>query len=240
MGRTLKVLADLVDARAYRSTLATKERLSAGLERLTFVSEEFHDASADPGDATALRVSAKDFRHYTPALLDTETGELSIVVQRHGSGPGETLIDSWTGGEQVRICQWASVRSFTWPTDDAPVVVIGDGTVISLAMSMAERSGREGRDLTIVLEVDRPEVEATCALLPGAHVIAADGPPGAGTDAWLVELGHTLIASDDALFFLAGHGQSIQGQRARLRDELGAHRRRIRTQPFWATGKVGL
>jgi NADPH-dependent ferric siderophore reductase len=44
----------------------------------------------------------------------------------------------------------------------------------------------------------------------------------------------------DPVAYLAGNGPAIQRQRTLLRDVVGLDRRSVKTQPFWAEGKVGL
>ncbi|MGW0981360.1 SIP domain-containing protein [Streptomyces xiamenensis] len=50
----------------------------------------------------------------------------------------------------------------------------------------------------------------------------------------------TVARLAPAAAYLAGHGQSVQAQRDLLRTVRGLDRRTIRTQPYWATGSMGL
>lgn len=240
MGRTLAVLADRVEAQSIPAVVVVHEELGAHLTRLVLSSPHFATATTDPCDVTAFRVSRKDFRHYTPAVLDRTKHELTIVVHRHGSGPGEELIAGWSVGTGVKVCRWSSTRTFHWDETTAPVVLFGDATVISLAMAFTERAADEGRESLIVLEVDAADVAATDQLVPGAVVVVAGSQPGAGLDTWLDEHPDRIASLASPMFYLAGHGQSIQRQRATLRKAHDVDRRRIRTQPYWATGAAGL
>ena len=240
MGRTLGVIADRVDAQSMPAVVVGHEALGQHLTRLVLTSPELATATTDPCDVTAFRVSRTEFRHYTPATIDQRARELTIIVHRHGSGLGEELVASWSVGSDVRVCRWSSTRSFRWQRGVDPVVLLGDATVISLAMAVAGRAADEGRDALIVLEVDAGDVEATRGLVPDAIVVAAEGEPGRALDAWLVDHVADVAALPAPAIYLAGHGQSIQRQRARLRDVGGIDRRRISTQPYWATGRSGL
>ena len=151
MGRTLGVIADRVEAAAHLAEVVANEPLSPQLSRLVLRSDDFTTASFEPCDVTAFRVSRKDFRHYTPAALDQESGELTIIVQRHGDGPGARLIEGWVAGDAVRVCQWSSTRAFHWVRGTGPVVVVGDATVISLVMGASERAEQEGREFRGIL-----------------------------------------------------------------------------------------
>lgn len=238
MAKTPAFLADRIMAAGHATKVVERSPLGETLTKIVLASEDFRTATTEPGDSTALRTGRTDFRHYTPAVIDQAAGELTIIVHRHGSGPGEALIESWQGGEHVQLCKWASVRSFRWHEGDNQVVVVGDATVISWAMSAQTRAAQESRPLLVLLEVRAGDVEATRELVPGAEVVAAGEEPGAAIDEWLAA--HSGRIRSDATVFLAGHGQSIQRQRAFLRDTVGLDRRQIKTQPFWADGKVGL
>jgi NADPH-dependent ferric siderophore reductase len=76
--------------------------------------------------------------------------------------------------------------------------------------------------------------------VPGAVVVAAGHDPGVALDGWLAEHPEAVVALGHPAIYLAGHGQSIQRQRAFLRETCGIDRRRISTQPYWATGRSGL
>ena len=165
---------------------------------------------------------------------------MTIVVHRHGSGPGEALIAGWEVGDDVRVCRWSSARGFRWATDGRPVVLLGDASVISLAMSVRDRATVERRTALIVLEVDVHDVDAARGLVPGAVVVAAGDEPGRALDAWLEQHGGQIAELADPVVYLAGHGQSIQRQRDHLRHARGLDRKQVRTQPYWATGKTGL
>jgi NADPH-dependent ferric siderophore reductase len=240
MGRTLGVIADRVDAQSIPAVVVAHEAMGAHLTRLVLSSPHLAEATTDPCDVTAFRVSRTDFRHYTPAVLDQAARELTIVVHRHGGGPGEELIASWSVGSAVRVCRWSSTRGFRWHASSDPVVLLGDATVISLAMAFAERAADERREVLTVLEVDAGDVEATRHLVPGAVVVAAEPEPGHALDAWLAENADAVTSLAGPLVYLAGHGQSIQRQRVFLRETCGLDRRRISTQPYWATGRSGL
>ncbi len=242
MGRTPTLLANRVEAAAHRAEVAASDVVSPGLRRLVLRSPDFAGATIEPCDVTAFRVSRHHFRHYTPALVEGD--ELTIVVQRHdhdGPTPGHDLIEGWRAGDDVTVCRWSSARAFTWAASgDAPVVLLGDATVISLAMCMAERARRDDRTLLAVLEVAAADLDAAQAFVPDATVVEAGPEPGRGLDAWLAANVEALRLLESPAVYLAGHGQSIQRQRTVLRDVVGLDRRAVRTQPFWATGKAGL
>lgn len=242
MARTPTLLASYVESQAHDAVVRANDVLSPGLRRLVLASTDFQGASVEPCDVTAFRVSRNEFRHYTPARVQDDA--LTIVVQRHahpGPTPGHDLVEGWEPGDAVKVCRWSSARAFTWALGgDRPTVLLGDATVISLALCMADRAAVEGRDLVTVLEVPEPDVDATRALLPGATVLPAVEAPGAVLDAWIRANVEALRVLGDPVAYLAGNGPAIQRQRTLLRDVVGLDRRAVRTQPYWAEGKAGL
>lgn len=246
MSKTPTLLANYVEAQAHEASVGANEVISPGLRRLVLRCPDFASATIEPCDVTAFRVSRNEFRHYTPALIEGDA--LTIIVQRHdhpGPTPGHDLVEWWAEGDAVKVCRWSSARAFTWdpagdPEEGRPVVLLGDATVISLALCMAERAGRDGRELVAVLEVPEPDVEATRSLVPEATVLPAVEAPGAVLDAWIRANVEALRLLDDPVVYLAGNGPAIQRQRTLLRDVVGLDRKAVRTQPFWAGGKPGL
>lgn len=242
MGTTPALLADYVEAQAHDTVVRANDVVSPGLRRLELAGPGIVGTTIEPCDVTAFRVARNAFRHYTPALVRGDT--LTIVVQRHGHPgptPGHDLVEGLAPGDAVKVCRWSSARAFTWAhSDDRSVVLLGDATVVSLAMCMADRAVRDGRDLVVALEVPAADVDATRALVPGAAVLPALEVPGAVLDAWVRANADGLRLLDDPVAYLAGNGPAIQRQRTLLRDVVGLDRRSVRTQPFWAEGKVGL
>ena len=254
MGTTPALLADYVEAQAHDTVVRANDVVSPGLRRLELAGPGIVGTTIEPCDVTAFRVARNAFRHYTPALVRGDT--LTIVVQRHGHPgptPGHDLVEGLAPGDAVKVCRWSSARAFTWasagvpgrerqmaPSEGRSVVLLGDATVISLAMCMADRAARDGRDLVVALEVPAADVDATRDLVPGATVLPALEVPGAVLDAWVRANADGLRLLDDPVAYLAGNGPAIQRQRTLLRDVVGLDRRSVRTQPFWAEGKVGL
>lgn len=242
MSKTPTLLANYVEAQAHEATVGANEVISPGLRRLVLRCRDFASATIEPCDVTAFRVSRNEFRHYTPALIEGDA--LTIIVQRHdhpGSTPGHDLVEGWVEGDAVKVCRWSSARAFTWAAGEGrPSVLLGDATVISLALCMAERAARDGRDVVTVLEVPEPDVDATRALVPEATVLPAVETPGAVLDAWIRANVEALRVLPDPVAYLAGNGPAIQRQRTLLRDVVGLDRKAVRTQPYWAEGKAGL
>lgn len=234
MAKTLGFIADRFLAAGHAAEVVDREHLSDALVRLVVRCPDFTSTPIVPGDATAWLAERNDFRHYTPAVIDGD--ELSIIIKLHGSGPGEQMLLALEPGSPLPMTKWASKRSFVWNDGDEPLVIVGDGTAISLAMQFQRRTGDTGRGFRAIIETPEADHAATKELLPGVEAVPTQGAPGQGLDDYLAAA--TFDGSE--IFYLAGHGQSIQRQRDLLKSTFRVDRKSVRTQPFWADGKVGL
>ncbi|MBL7499598.1 SIP domain-containing protein [Frankia sp. CNm7] len=239
MAKLPKFLADYTERRGFSTEVSEVTDLSAALRRVTFESPSLCAQEFSPCDVTAFRVSDNDFRHYTPEWIDRDKGRASILFHRHHDpkAPGITLVDALRPGNEITWCGVGSAKSFRW-TSPAAAVALGDATTVGLMVALAERARAEGRSFLAVLELDAADCSAAQTLLPDAVVLPAKEEPGTALDDWVASA--TFDDFTPEAIYLAGHGQSIQRQRQALSSRHGLDRKSIRTQPYWATGKVGL
>lgn len=241
MARLPKFLADRSERHGFAATVTDIERPSPGLLRLTFEGEELRTRPFAPCDVMAFRISDKDFRHYTPETVDHEAGRATILFHLHGPPhtPGLRFVEELKVGSATRWCGMASARAFRW-TSPRRFLAMGDVTALGLMVGLTERARAEESRALVVVEVEEADAAYVRGLLPEAVVLAAGEEPGQALRHWLTEAGRALAELSPTAVYLAGHGGSVQEQRALLRGVHGLDRRLIHTQPFWATGKVGL
>jgi NADPH-dependent ferric siderophore reductase len=113
--------------------------------------------------------------------------------------------------------------------------VCGDATTVGLWSSMIRRPSGRARVCGVV-EVPAQDVPLVRDLLPGVQVVAQSPQPGEALLSWL----NTAPPEKVTHSYLSGHGQTIQRARNVVRTRYDLHRSAIYTQPYWATGKVGL
>lgn len=241
MARVPRFLASLSERRGFSARVTEVERPSPTLLRLTFEGAELKERPFAPCDVTAFRISATDFRHYTPERVDAETGRATILFHRHAEqpAPGLVFVEALDVGSEVILCGMASARNFRW-TSPGSTLAMGDPTTLGLMVGLTDRARAEGLDLLAVVEVEPADLDYVRTLLPDAVVLIATEQPGEALDTWLAETPKELEELAPEIVYLAGHGGSIQRQRTVLREKFGLDRRVIHTQPYWATGKVGL
>ncbi|WLW50330.1 siderophore-interacting protein [Streptomyces sp. YU58] len=190
---------------------------------------------------TTFLVSPTEFRRYTPDAFDAEVGRMSVLFYRHDAGtagapaPGEAWLSGLAVGDPVSVMGLETTRSFRACADPGTVFVCGDGTTVGLWNSMIRWLGDRAR-VRGVVEVPPRDVPLARDLLPGVEIVPQTEQPGEAVLSWLdgappEEITHA---------YLSGHGQTIQLARGLVRDRYGLQRFDISTQPYWATGKVGL
>lgn len=241
MARFPKFLAEMSERRGFATTVTGVERPSPGLLRLTFEGAELRTRPFAPCDVTAFRINDKEFRHYTPEAVDHEAGRATILFHVHDApiAPGMRFVEELEVGGEATWCGMASARAFRW-TSPTGFLAMGDVTTLGLMVGLAERARVEGRESLIVVEVKEAELPYVRTLLPNAVVLSATDEPGQALRLWLGEATREVAELAPRAAYLAGHGGSIQEQRALLRGVHRVDRRLVHTQPYWSTGKVGL
>ncbi|MGX5207216.1 siderophore-interacting protein [Streptomyces violaceus] len=190
---------------------------------------------------TTFLVSPTEFRRYTPDAFDATAGAMSILFHRHSlcvegpPSPGDAWLGDLTIGTRVSAMGLESTRSFRAREVPGPVLVCGDGTTVGLWSSLIRWLGDRARVCGVV-EVPAHDVPLVQALLPGVEVVAQTEQPGEAVLSWLDDAPPENVTHA----YLSGHGQTIQPARNVVRSRYDLHRSIIYTQPYWATGKVGL
>jgi NADPH-dependent ferric siderophore reductase len=241
MPRFPAAVARLFEARGIPSTVDRIEDLSPRFRRVHLAGDGLRGHAWAPCQVISFRVTATEFRHYTPDAFDSAAGRMSILFYRHSAGstaelpPGEAWLDGLVVGDPVTALGPGAARGFRARTGPATVLVCGDATTVGLWHSMIGWSGT-GTTLFGVVEVPAQDVPLVRELLPGVDVVPQAGPPGTALVTWLNGAPPTGVTHA----YLAGHGQTIQRARDLLRSRCGLQRSAISTQPYWATGKTGL
>jgi len=231
----------MIQAHGKPCTVTEIEDLSPRLRRVHLAGEGLRGHAWAPCQVTTFLVSPTEFRRYTPDAFDPAAGRMSILIYRHGVGvagprsPGEAWLDTLAVGQQATAIGLEATRGFRAPTAAGSVLVCGDATTVGLWHSMIRYLGEQTR-VCGVIEVPPEDVSLVQDLLTGVQVIAQTAQPG---QAVLSRLNDTPTGQVTRAY-LSGHGQTIQKARALVRTRYGLERSAIHTQPYWATGKVGL
>jgi NADPH-dependent ferric siderophore reductase len=241
MPRLPAPLARMIESRGRPCTVTETEELSPSFRRVHLAGEGLRGHEWAPCQVTTFLVSPTEFRRYTPDAFDAMAGRMSILFYRHSvavagpPSPGDAWLDDLGVGDLVSAMGLEATRSFRARAEPGTVFVCGDGTTVGLWHSMIRWLGDQARVCGVV-EVPLQDVSLVRYLLPGVDVVAQTEQPGETVLSWLGDAPPGEITRA----YLSGHGQTIQRARDLVRDRYGLHRSVIHTQPYWATGKVGL
>lgn len=214
--------------RRLTSTVCSSDRLSPGLILVTARAS----AGAFPAAGThfGIRVSDRDFRHYTVYSVDAE--ELRIVIDLRGGGPGAKWAESLHPGDELQILVPGGMMRRVGP---GTPLILGDATAIATLRAFKKRYPTA----VAAIEVDGTDVKAANGLLShDVEVLPALSTPGSAGAQWLAR---TFDAPNRiGGVHLAGHAQSLQRWRRTVRERATIDRHDVVTQAHWADGRTGL
>ena len=184
------------------------------------------------GYAVAFRVTALDYRNYTPAMVDDDV--FDIVFHLHGKGPGSLFASRLQVGDSVKMLMPRGKKMYR----PAPAqFVFGDETSLGLCRAIMQEARQRQQAFTGVLEVDDGNRAAVEKLQLPLHHIAKDD--AAALDRWLDAYFAAGAVPAAGMYYLTGNARSIQTCR-RLLKERGVSSGQVFTQPYWVQGKRGL
>jgi len=224
-----KYLSIVVESIAY---------LTPGVKKINFKGD-FSSANFQIGYAVSFRVNDHDHRNYTPTYFDQEKGICEIIFHLHGNGPGSTYIDNLKIGDQLKVLAPRG-REF-YQQDKSFHIMFGDETAIGLFQSLIAAINLKKQHYVGIVELD--EENLTIAAKTGlelASVLKSPLHPAKNTVDSLNLLQTTLPEFfHHGIFYLVGNTSSIQVLKKSLR-EMGVSMKNIKTQAYWAAGKIGL
>lgn len=210
------------------ATITATERPSPGFVLITARPTSCgREGWPTPGTHFGVRVSVRDFRHYT--IYGHNDDGLQILIDLAASGPGVRWARQVQPGDRLPILVPGGGMALL---DRVNPLLVGDATAVATIRAL----GGDATNATCALEVHPADVDFVSAAMPGATVLAATGGPGVAMDDWLSRAVDNSILSAH----LAGHAQSIQRQRSLIREQSQLGRRRIATQAHWSDTRTGL
>ncbi|MCP3059405.1 siderophore-interacting protein [Myxococcus sp. K38C18041901] len=210
------------------------EALSARLKRVRFEGASLRGVVHEPGHEVEFRVSATEFRHYTPSLLDAQHGIMEVVFYLHGQGPGSAWAQGLKAGDAVDILGPGG-RLAVDPDADSHLF-LGDETCLGLFQAMVRALPSPLR-LSGAVEVE-PGCEDWLEKVGVPLTAVTREPGGARGEALCAWLGRNV--RKEATCYLAGHAGSIVRLRQELLERHGLDKRALRSKAYWADGKRGL
>lgn len=225
-------------------TVASAERLTPRMQRITFESPELADFASDaPDDHIKLIVpdaaapEGKAMRDYTPRAFDRAAGRLVVDFALHDAGPATLWAMQAKPGDQVQI--GGPRGSAVVPDDFDHYLLIGDGTALP-AIGRRLEELRAGVPVTTVVVLDGPEdkqaIETATAWTP--LWVFRDGR---GDDAALVRaaLADWRAPAGDGFVFIGAEARVARQLRDFVTNDLGMRKEWIRAAGYWIAGEAG-
>ncbi|MCD0490507.1 siderophore-interacting protein [Pedobacter sp. MC2016-14] len=200
---------------------------------------DFEKMPFEISHAVAFRVSDRDFRNYTISGLDREKGQCEILFHIHGKGPGSDFINRLKVGDSLKMVPPRG-KKFYQPESPSHFF-FGDETTLGLFQSMAIEIDKRGQYYSGILELQKETIDIHESLGLDMIKIRRDNrEPGGNTVECLEDLkGMAPDQFDNGVFYLSGNANAIQLIRKALLT-MGINSKNIKTQAYWAEGRIGL
>ncbi|ANI88492.1 hypothetical protein A9P82_03770 [Arachidicoccus ginsenosidimutans] len=211
------------------------EYISENIKRVKF-SGNLHGLEYAPGYAVSFRVNDTDYRNYTPYNFNKVTGCFEILFHIHGGGPGSEFADALDVHDVMKMLIPRGRESFTFRNRYKYHYVIGDETVLGLALELKQEAGKYSYEFNGVFELDNHEVPEILELY-GSHV--PKNEPHKITEQIMCDIFDGVIRKDKTAFYVSGNGTTLQYVRKELK-QLGVLSNQIFAQAYWIKGKKGL
>ena len=217
------------------TTVTAIEPLTPHFRLVRFGGEGLRGRAWTPGQVVEIRVSERDFRHYTPISYHRKEGELEILFHLNKKGPGSAWVERLTHGQTVFLL--GPGESFSFHPNAAWSLFLGDETALGLLLALQHNySGRT--PLQGIIAVDAAEQEEITTLFPRITILGrTDTSSEKALAFWL---NHHPLSQGSGIVYLVGHAQSIQQLRFLLQTSFHLEKKQIKTKPYWADGKCGL
>jgi NADPH-dependent ferric siderophore reductase len=229
------------DVRRRSLAVASVQRLTPRMQRITFTSPELRDFnSAAPDDHVKLFFPGENggparMRDYTPRLFDTLTGSLTIDFALHEAGPATAWALSAKVGDALEI---GGPRGSTVVPDDFDwYLLVGDETGLP-AMGRRVEELRPGVPVTTFAVVERPEERQAFhgeARLK-SYWIAREGQPLDDASLLRFALDEYILPPGDGFVWIAAEAHTARMLRGYMMDTRGHPKAWIKASGYWSRG----
>lgn len=195
------------------------------------------------GNVVEFRVTATDYRHYTPSYYNAEEGVCEVVFYLHGQGPGSKWATTLEAGSKLKLLGPGGKISYNDVILDH--FFFGDETSIGVCDCLKNMALEKGGHYFCLLELEQqhfhwPEFTG----LESHKVQKSFEFPASKAIQYLEDLEkqsekNWLQEYQNGIFYLTGRAKSIQSMRKFLLSK-GITSKQIQTEPYWAEGKKGL
>jgi NADPH-dependent ferric siderophore reductase len=175
-------------------------------------------------------------RTLTPRRWDAVRSELDVEIVLHGDSPLSTWATSVEPGDVAALS--GTGRGYTIDEAATPVVLAGDESALP-AISVLLEALPPRTEVTVVVEVARPDARLDLPAHPGADTTWHDLPDGAAPGDALVAAVRAIAIDPAARVWVAGEAASVQRIRTHLFDDRSLPRSHCTVRGYWKHGRAG-
>jgi len=215
-------------------TVTEVEYLADDLKRVRFEGN-LAGTSCEPGQVIEFRVTATEFRHFTPFYYDRTMGVCEVLFYLHGMGPGSDWATELRPGSRCKLMGPGGRMKFR--KEATAHFVFGDETSLGLASHLHKAAWAYGQPFSCLLELaddhkDWPEL---------IELPATPLPENVSNIPWILKQMNWAPVVDKCLpaYYLTGRAAGIKTIMQILKDR-GVAAKQIQTFPYWSQGKRGL
>lgn len=187
------------------------------------------------GYASVIRVSETEFRNYTVAYHDKESGVFDIIFHIHGNGVGSKFIDSLQVSDELFISPPRGKKLYE--QNEKQQFLFGDETSLGVACALLPLLKKNNHQFQFYFELDETN-KSVPELLELENYTVFPKNNSFRNEKWIAAL--PLFQTHEwntANFALVGNVKSVQTFRKVLKDK---KRGNIYSQGYWLEGKKGL
>lgn len=239
MASLKSLLQDKLSQLLFRTlTVESVRERSPHFRQLQLSGDWLRSTQCSAGDKLQIMIADAGPRTYTPFAHDAAQGRLSLLAYVHGDTPGAAWMARAQVGQALRV--FGPRGSLPLGAGHGPVVFAGDETSFGAAVALHE--ARAARDPLVFVFECTDVVESELVLSEYGIVafrLVARQPSGAHHGALAAAIRGALGENAGSQLVLTGHAQTIQGVRAKLKQEHVAYAGQ-KVKAYWADGKQGL
>ncbi len=185
------------------------------------------------GDAVSIRVSATEFRNYTPVAIKDQPNCFYIIFHLHAGTLGNDYIQNIKLDDVLKMVIPRGRLALQGQADNH--VVVTDETGLGFALNMVEENHSLEQPCYVITENHAKNTPIITNLFKPA-ITVRKGQIEQGLNLFFKNYFHRPLNTH---FYLIGNARTIQQTMSLLKKQ-GVLTKNIYAQPFWALGKKGL
>lgn len=206
--------------------------------KLVRLQGDFLHTSFVAGQVVEFRISDTEYRHYTPALYNTQKGICEIIFYLHQQGPGSTWAENLKENDTIKLIGPGGKMSYQF--EYSRHIAFGDETSLGFMLCMEREALKQNHQFMGLAEL-QPEHLSWKQYWHNNNIEVVQSSWQNPAQNCIDEFHTNSFWKHDeqTFFYLTGRTKSIQRFRKFLVSQ-NVSVKQIKTSPYWAEGKTGL